>query len=253
MISQLTKWLRYFSPMFRGRFDFHIASTTPRREVWNQGLGLTGGRFWVRLAGGHDLRRTISPVSGWKPSLSDALVGRSDGPSVTVTTFPWVDHAPGANYGYGLTVVGAGGVQDVAAAPVVRAIFDDEGALVGPAPNPARDLAVEPVAGGRFLLRWTYDERDEEVAPAAFRLFNDAGSPGAVNYDTVVATAPYRTRRGFFSWTSDAFADGTRMRWAVRAVSAEGAEGLESNVAFSVAAAAMPGAPWGILVKSAEA
>jgi len=253
MIPQLTKWLRYFSPLFRGRFDFHIASTTPRREAWNQGLGLTGGRFWVRLAGGHDLRRTISPVSGWTPSLSDALVGRSDGPGASVTTFPWIKHAAGANYGYGLTVVGAGGVQDVADAPVVRASFDDEGALVGPAPNAACDLAVEPVAGGRFLLRWTYDERDEEAAPATFRLFNDAGSPGEVDYDTVVATASYRIRRGYFNWTSDAFTDGSRVRWAVRAVSAEGVEGPESNVAFGVAAAAMPDAPWGILVRSAEA
>ncbi|MFH1419449.1 MAG: hypothetical protein ABII12_14330 [Planctomycetota bacterium] len=253
MTSQLEKWLRYFSPLFRGRFDFLLSSATPCREAWHQGLGLTGGRFWVRVIGGHDLRRTISPVSGWKPSLSDALVGRSDGPSASVTTFPWVNHAAGANYGYGLTVVGAGGVADAGDAPVARASFDDEGALVGPAPNAACDLAVESVAGGRFILRWTYDERDEEAAPAAFRLFNDAGSPGEVNHDTVVATAPYRTRRGYFNWTSDAFAGGSRVRWAVRAVSADGAEGPASNVAFGVAAAAMPDAPWGILLHATEA
>jgi hypothetical protein len=252
MATQLAKWLAFYSPLLRGRFDFFLSASGPRREAWHQGLGLTGGRFWVRVVGGHDLRRVAGPAPAWSLSPSDVLVGRSDGASASVTTFPWVGHAAGAEYVYGLPVVGAGGVADTIGAPLVRAVFDQGGALVGPAPNAIRDLAVDPLSGGRFTLRWTYDETDEETAPAEFQVYNDVGSFGSVNFDAVVATVTYQLRRGYFGWTSAAFADGSRVTWAVRAASASEPEGPASPPVLGVAVAALPAAPEDVRIMAAE-
>jgi hypothetical protein len=169
-----------------------------------------------------------------------------------VTTFPWVGHAAGTEYGYGLTVVGAGGVADTAGAPVVRAVFDQGGALVGPAPNAIGDLAVEPRSGGQFALRWTYDETDEETAPAEFHVYNDVDSFGSVDHGVVVATVTYQLRRGYFGWTSGAFADGSRVTWVVRAAGTSGSEGPASPPALGVAVAALPAAPEGMSIMAAE-
>lgn len=252
MATQLQKWLGYYSPLFQGRFDVFLSAGGPRREAWHQGLGLSNGRFWMRIAGGHDLRRTTGPAPTWAPTSSDLLVGRSDGRGTSLTTFPWVGHAAGTEYVHGLTAVGAGGVSDVSEAPRARAAFDPAGALVAPAPNLVGDLAVEPVSGGRFALCWTYDETDQETAPSQFRVYNDVGSFGIVDYGVVIAVVPYRFRRGYFSWTSAPFAHGSRVTWAVRAAGSAGAEGPPSPQILSVAAAALPPAPEGIRAAAAE-
>jgi len=259
-MNALTRWLGYYSPLFRGRFDFVFAAATPTREVWHQGLGMTGGRFWVRLRGGHDLRRRdasaelecgqnqgmISPTTQLpQPGI---LVGRADGRATGVTTFPWVSHPPGRSYLYSLSVVGAGGVMDHRDAPTLRLSFDDSGALVEPAPNPVCDVVVESLSGGRFLLRWSYDETDEEAPPVTFEVFNDIAAPGSINQSIVVATVPYRFRQGFFRWTSAGFSHDARLGWAVRAVSAAGAAGAMSTTAMGTAKAAPPPAPVGVRV-----
>ena len=56
-MAALDQWLTYYRPLFRGRFDFFLSADKPMREGWHQALGLTGGRFWARVHGGHDLRR----------------------------------------------------------------------------------------------------------------------------------------------------------------------------------------------------
>jgi hypothetical protein len=252
MTGQLAKWLRYYSPLFRGRFDFFLSADAPRREAWHQGLDLTGGRFWIRLLGGHDLRRKEGSAGQGEPSSSDVLAGRSDGRSATVTTFPWVPHRAGVEYLYGLTAVGGGGVAGTDCPPVVRAVFDDDGELRPPAPNVVQDLVVEPLNGGRFHLRWMYDERDQEVQPQEFEVYSDAASPGEVNYAAVVAAVPYQFRRGGFSWISEPFVDGSRVTWGVRSVAAGGTKGPVGREASGYALARGPQAPSGITAKVLE-
>jgi len=213
---------------------------------------MTGGRFWVRTRGGHDLRRT-EDAGGGEPASDPVLVGRSDGRAATITTFPWVCHRAGAVYTYALTVVGAGGVSDAGGAPVVVAAFDAAGEVIGPAPNPVRHLAASAASAGRVALRWTYDEEGEEAAPSEFRAYNDAADPGSIDWMTPVATMPYRRRRGCFAWTSESFDDGVRLNWAVRAVSANGVKGPASNVAFAVAANRAPDPPQGVVGMASDA
>ncbi len=267
-MNAIDKWLRYYHPLFHGRFDFALSAKLSHREAWHQGLGMTGGRFWVRLRGGHDLRRrsidaitgkdvvaSSTETSGNHPSdvrRLGVLVGRSDGPSAAATTFPWVGHKAGAAYRYGLTVMGAGGVADGTEAPTATVTWDATGTWAGPTPNPVGGMAVAAQAGGAFGLTWTYDEAGQAAAPGQFEIFNDSGSPGSVDFDTVVATVPYGWRQGFFRWTSGAFAHDARVHWAVRAVSSGGAAGVASPVAFGVASAAAPPAPAPIRVSQAR-
>lgn len=236
-MSQIDKWLGWFSPLLGGRFDFFVAADGPRFDAWSSGLCLTRGRFWVRVRGGHDLRRAV----GRPPARTDPIVGRADGGVATLSTFAWVAHPAGSQWWYALHVVGAGGVADEADAPRVRVLFDDDGGLIGLAPHAPTLLCVEPLAGGRFRLSWRYDETHQEVAPAEFRLYNDAASPGAVNYSSPVASVPYRFRAGDFAYVSEPFAHGTRVTWAVRARSAAGVE--ERNTATATGAADVEGPP----------
>lgn len=242
-MTALDKWLAYYRPLFRGRFDFILAADKPIREGWHQALGLTGGRFWVRVRGGHDLRRRDYDATTTALALSGVLVGRADGRAAVVTTFPWVNHQAGRGYDYELIAVGAGGAVETRDAPGQRLSFDNDGALVGPEPNPVCDLAVDALPGGQFRLRWAYDETNEEAPPATFDIFNDAGTPGTINDAIVVATVPYQFRQGFFSWLSAGFAHDTHLYWSVRAVSADGVAGEMSAAAGGSARAALPPAP----------
>jgi hypothetical protein len=259
-MTALNKWLTYYRPLFRGRFDFFQSAGGPMREGWHQGLGMTGGRFWSRVHGGHDLRRRdsdaedangggdeVDSTSGL-PKSAGLLVGRADGRAATVATFPWINHQAGQSYTYELFAVGAGGVAAMENAPTLRLSFDDNGALVGPEPNPVCGLAVDALSGGRFRLRWAYDETNEEAPPSTFDIFNDADTPGSINDAIVVASVPYRFRQGFFSWLSAGFAHDAHPCWSVRAVTAGGAASRMSATADGTAMAAAPLAPAGVRV-----
>ena len=254
-MNQIEKWMRYYRPLFQGRFEFFRSADRPKNGPWHQGLSMTNGRFWVRTRGGHDLRRRDadgqSPCAQDRPAC-DILVGRSDGPNAALTTFPWVEHIAARSYLYTLRAIGAGGVAEQQQTSNLRLTFDDSGNLLGPSPNTVCALAVESVSNGRFRLRWTYDETDEETSPTAFHVFNDDGSSGTINYDVVVATVPYRVRQGYFHWTSTGFAHDVRVTWSVRAASDQGVLSAATFAIDNVARANLPAASAGIQVRGEE-
>ena len=136
------------------------------------------------------------------------------------------------------SAVNGGGVEEWEEAVTAQALFDGSGEWVGMIPNAPADLQVRPQVGGTFLLQWTYPRESEEIEPSEFRVYNDSGT-GTINYSTVVDTVSHRRGRLHFSYTSTVFADGTRVRWAVRAVSA-GAEEKNTNNVFDTADSAAP-------------
>ncbi len=88
-------------------------------------------------------------------------------------------------------------------------------------PNPPTDLRITPVKGGRFLVQWVYSEGGQQVGPSEFRLYRGTGWSG-VSFAGLGAVVAYRAGQTHFSFTSGAFAHGTRVSWAVRAVSPAG-------------------------------
>jgi hypothetical protein len=205
----LAKWLDWYDPIHRGWTLKGIAN----------GVCATNGFSFPRIQGGYNLRRAVGEL----PGPTAAIVGAAGAQATTIRTFPWVSHSADTEYTYRLMAVGGGGVENVADEVTTVAPFDSGGDWVGLRPNAPTDLRVTAASGGKFVLRWTYTREGEQVEPAQFRIYNDAGS-GDVDYETVVATVSYRRGRFHYLALSSAFSDGVRVRWGVRAVSASGVE-----------------------------
>jgi len=228
----LEKWMAWFAPLGHGRFGL-TRRMRGAFSAWHQGLGMTGGRFWIRIRGGHNLYRR----SAGDPNAPWQFAGRADGPVATVGTFPWVGHAADTAYLYMITVVGAGGVEDDREAPRTIVSVDSSGEWAATAPNGVTDLTATPRPGGTFELNWRYDETGQSARPDQFAIFSGTGSPAAVNLAAPVATVSYRFRRGRFRWVSNGFSHATIVHWQVRAVSVAGDSGPVSNMATSTAMA----------------
>ncbi len=223
----LAKWLAYYDPIHRGWTPAGIAN----------GVCATVGFFFPRIRGGYNLRRGVGEV----PDASEPIVGAAGADATTIRTFPWMMHDASTTYVYRLTAINGGGVENWSDEVVASTGFDAAGDWVGSRPNAPADLRVTPGAGGKFVLRWTYSRPGEQAEPAAFRLYNDGGT-GSVDFETIVATVEYRRGRFHYCYSSEAFASGTRVRWVVRAVSAEGVEDTNEQVAFGWADALAPSA-----------
>ncbi len=205
-ISLLERWLAHYDPIHRGWTVAGIAN----------GVSATNGFSFPRVRGGYNLRRV-------REGQAAEIVGAAGADASTIRTFPWVRHAADARDSYQLAAVNGGGVENLQESIATVVGFDGQGCWSGPRPNPPSDLHVAPVRGGRFLLRWVYSDEGQQVGPSEFRVYCGTGWSG-VDYGSPVGTVGHRAGRMHGSWTSEPFVDGTRVTWAVRAVSPAGVE-----------------------------
>lgn len=220
----LPKWLNHYDPVHRGWTPVGIA----------HGVCATHGFFFPRIRGGYILRRCRDGSS----APVDEIVGSTGADAEMVHTFPWVVHEAGGTYMYRLSAINGGGCASESPAVAIVG-FDVSGAWVGNKPNAPADLRVTALAGGRFRLAWTSNDNDQPVAPAHFHVYHDGGS-GVIDYGTIAGVVAYVPGRFHFHYDSDAFAHGTRVRWAVRAVNADGLEDHNTHWALAVANAHVP-------------
>jgi hypothetical protein len=205
----LDRWASHFDPVHFGWSPRGIATATCATNGW----------FFPRVRGGVHLRRAV----GRTPTLDDPIVGAGAAGATVVREFPWIVHAVDTTYTYRLTAIGGGGVEEDGTESVADVSFGPEGAWVGARPNPVRNLRVRPRAGGRMELRWAYAEAGQDAPPAWFAVFTDDGS-GVIDYGAPVATVPYQFGAREYRFVTDGYAHGTRLEWAVRAVTAEGVD-----------------------------
>lgn len=235
---QLTKWLGYYSPLFRGRFDFHRGEDAPRMDSWCNALSLFGGRFWVRIMGGHNLRRsTTSRI----PQLFDPIIGTCDGPRATLTTNWLVGHAASSRYLYRVTSVGGGGVEDDGRNAVREVETDADTKLTGALPNRIADLAIEPQSDGTYVLRWTYCATAQAIAPTTFRIYSDSGT-GTMDYVTPISSVAYVSGVPTYTYTTPVLAGATDTlcKFVIRAEAASGAREQNELVVASTARTTAP-------------
>lgn len=202
-------WLMHYDPLHRGWTPKGIAN----------GVCATAGFFFPRIAGGYNLYRAV----GRAPDYGDPIVGAAGHDAATIRTFPWVSHAASTVYTWRLAAIGGGGVENRTGEAGTTAAFDDAGLWLGCRPNAPADLRVSALSAGRFLLRWTYTEQGQQVEPLVFRVYHDGGS-GEIDYGVPAGTVGYLRRQWHYAFTSAGFEHDTRVRWAVRAVSASGIE-----------------------------
>jgi hypothetical protein len=205
--SLLQSWLEHYDPIHRGWTPAGIAN----------GVCTMNGFAFPRIRGGYNLRR----IPGGQ-SMAE-VVGAAGASASTVRTFPWVAHSPGADYEYVLTAISGGGCENITAASSVMIAIDPLGNWAGPRPNAPTDLRVVPAKGGRFLIQWVYDEDGQQIDPSGFRLYRGTGWSG-VSYAGPVAVVAHQAGQVHFSYISEECIHGTRVTWAVRAVSAAGVE-----------------------------
>ncbi len=227
-MNPLRKWLRYWQPMLRGRFCLRPQDGRFDFVSINAGTALTGGRFWQRTRGGYELyRRDPVRLGKWR------WVGRADASATVVRNMPMFPPPADRTSEFRIGVVGAGGVilTDHAVRSLVT--IDGAGGLVATAPNPIVGLQVEAAGADAFRLSWIYDEQGQQGKPVAFDLFNDVGSPGVINDGVLVASVPYRLRRGHFSTTISGFAANLRIGWQVRVRGGDEALSGPSEIAYA--------------------
>jgi hypothetical protein len=211
----IEKWFSYWRPLEMG--------FTPNGHA--NALTLTLGVFWARSVGGYNLYRWTGDRAPVQPGR---IVGAAASEARQISNFPFIKHEASTVYWYLLRAVGAGGVEEATTNQIRRAEFDADGVLIGPHPNPPTHLTIDRLCGGRFCLRWGYDPTDQETSPAGFDIYNDAAAPGQNDYGSPVGSVDFKLGRAVYEWTSEPFADGMRVGWAVRARSAEGV--VENNL-----------------------
>ncbi len=216
----LSKWLTHYDPIHRGYTPRGIAN----------GVSATLGWSFPRVAGGYNLYRTGS----------DQPVGAAGANATGVSNFSWRPHAANTTYDYELRSVGGGGVESASSSPIL-AEFSAGGDLVGPRPPSPMSVDVKAVAGGRFVVSWVMDDRFAEERPIGFLIYHDSGT-GNVNFAFPIGGTTYRRGRVHYAFTSVAFSHGLRMRWGVRAVTAEGVTDENVLTALGVADAEAPSA-----------
>ena len=199
------------------------------------GVCATSGYSFPRIRGGTLLRRAVGSTAG----ASAEVVGAAGADEGTIKTFGWVTHGANTTYTYRLTAMSGGGVENVTDARSATLVFDGSAAWSGALPNPVSDLRARPSANGTFVARWTYNREAEQSEPATFRVYHDSGT-GTIDYGSPVATVAYVRGQFHYRYASGSFADGTRVKWAVRARSSAGVEEANDVVALGVADATAP-------------
>lgn len=221
MSELLTKWLAHYDPVHRGWTARGIAN----------GLCATNGFAFPRIRGGVNLYRGLGDAANI--DFSDP-VGAGAADASEIRNFAWRGHTASQVYYYALTAIGGGGVETDAGENVRRFETDAVGLSRGALPNAPSNVTARAAAAGVFVVAWTYSFVDEEAAPSAFRVYKGEGG-GPIDFETVVATVPFRRGRVFYRYVSDAFDDKARVAWAVRAITSAGVE--DANVVRSEARA----------------
>jgi len=209
MRTLLQRWLDHYDPIHRGLTCAGIAN----------GIIQTNGFFFPRIDGGYNLRRDMGAV----PDADSPIVGAAGADVATIHTFPWVTHAADTTYVYRITPINGGGAENMTDEVVCEVGFDSQDSWIGLRPNAPCDLRVTALCAGRFRLEWMYLREGEQAEPMEFHVYHNGGS-GQVDFSQVVGIVPYRRGRLHYDYTSDSFEHDTRVRWAVRAVSAAGTE-----------------------------
>lgn len=184
-LTAVQKWMGYFDPCFMGQFD-----ARPERHASKSMNGwvnfLIGGMFWSRIKGGHNLRKT---TDGTIPTTADKIVGACHGTASSVATNWLCEKTFDTRYVFGLSAVGAMGVEGPVAA-VNEVVFPAGYPMAGTLPNVPSGVTVTGLSNDEFRVDWQYSETLQAVAPVYFRIYYDAGT-GTIDEATSIADVDY--------------------------------------------------------------
>jgi len=226
MSDLLQKYLDHYDPLFLGM---------GRRALAN-GVHATLGQMFPRSSGGHNLYRGIgSPEQiDWNDP-----VGAASKDAAGIRNFDDRGHDTGSAYYYAVRAVSPGGVEQDDRDQVARLSFDAAGQAIVPSVEAPCDLQVAPVAGGRFRVNWYYGVAEADQSPKEFRIYSNNGS-GGVDYNTVVASVPFKFWQRHYEYVSQSFGSGTVVAWGVRTANSADQEERNTVTVSTTADAAGP-------------
>ena len=213
-----------------------------RRGLANA-MHATLGQSFPRAGGGSNLYRGIASVSA--VDWSDP-VGASGKGAKTIRNFSDRGHDSEAVYYYAVRAVSPGGVEQSEIDETVRIGFEAGGSGIIPVVHPPVDVRCEPIAGGKFRLRWYTRAADRALGPKEFRIYGNGGS-GPVDFGSVVATVPFRFWKWHYEFETAAFGTGTAVDWTIRTVNSSNQEERNTLEVSAVADATGPPANSGVV------
>lgn len=193
---------------------------TTRRGVLNEGrfgwggrggMALSEGWFITRREGGFNVYRSRYGVSGFDRSQPIAACGANRS-SLTVA----VGATAGDSWLAVTRVSGFGLESDECAWIRVRA----NGATIAAVPAAVMNLRPTYGRNGSVALCWEYESPWGWPEPSEFCIYV-VGPTKAINYNVVRERVPYRRSQRLYLWRGGVITS-TAMRFAVRAVTAEG-------------------------------
>jgi len=220
------KWIGWWQPLFGGLTPWGLAN----------GLLLTGGWFWARVRGGCLLYRGLSTRAAID---YDRPVGAAGHDATEMLQYDWIE-SPAGSYWYAARTIGPGGLEARTSPAPIGLVIGQAGEVLGGLPGDVERAWAQPAGAGRIQVCWRYSPTYETDRPVEFRIYHDAGG-GSIDYEQPVAVMVWDLRRNTYRWLSEPYADGTRVRFGIRAASAVG-EGLGAEAA-GVADAIVRAAP----------
>jgi hypothetical protein len=222
----LDKYLHHYDPLFLG---------TGRRALAN-GMHATLGQMFPRRSGGCNLYRGVgSPEQiDWEDP-----VGAAGQDATTIRNFRDRGHDADSVYYYAIRAVSPGGVEQEDRDQIACLSFDSTGKAIIPSLNAPCDLHVESLDAGRFKLNWYYGAAEVDQSPREFRVYSNS-SAGVVDYNTPVASVPFKFWQRHYEYLTPSFDQGTVVTWAVRAVNSADQEERNTATVFATAETAGP-------------
>lgn len=209
-MRMVEEYQREADPIGRGLGTFDQASL---------GFAYSCGHSFPWIGGCYVLRRRrlYPDVSEW------TFCGSADIDAATVKNSTGFPHEANMAYQYAAAVA-FGNAQASEFCEPIRVDFDGSVALITP-PMPMFPLNVQakPIAGGKFLVTWSYDPYGHGAWPTDFQVFAGA-TVGTIDYGTPLTDSVtglsvakvYGPQRRF-EFTTAAFSHGTTKVFGVRA------------------------------------
>lgn len=214
-----------------------LAWWKPHLTHWHKRFACCGASGptvgWTNSAGLHVLYWGSPAVADIDWGTPVGAVSPTAASPASVANYATVTLPASSTLWFGLRAISPGGSEEQGMVNVQRIVTDGDGVPTDPAPNAPHSLTVTPLSGGRFALTWKYDSAGQQLRPATFAIYHDNGT-GTVSYAAPIAAVPT------MAFVTAAYADGTTVKFVVRARSASGDEETNTNAKSATADATGP-------------
>ena len=180
-------------------------------------MGLTGGDFWVKLAGCQNLYRG---ASGFDIDFDAILASRDiDEASITVPSF--AGHQADSSYVYVLRRTNGCGDEEWTFRAAVRLKFNENGDIVEHACNNVFSLTAEQIEGPKVRLVWYYYPIGQGARPDSFNIYWDNGT-GQIDYESALSSVDYAGPR-YYGFETGVLSE-DKHQFCVRGIMKDGQE-----------------------------